>query len=609
MLKLRNVPQLKTFLAALQDPKSAHYHQFLTPAQFTAAYGPSAASVTAVTRYLKKKGLSVTGVSSNRLIVHTAASGAAYEKAFGVQIKDYRWQGRSVYAATRSPQLPVALVGKIQTILGLSNAIQAHPMADPGGPIQLPIDPGHDYCPLGVTYTPQQIAFAYDWPALWNTANGAEVTIAIATTMSANFTASHASPFWSHYGLPPHNVSIEWHTATQSTNDGMLETAADVQWAGAMAPGANIAIYDGEKDLQGWIDTFNEIISDGIAQVVSMSWGFYETQLGVCPNTDPLHPCFLDYQLMQAAAQGITVVVASGDSGSVATYPSTSPYVVSAGGTSLTLKTDGTRDSEVVWNNAGSQICYPNATGGAVSAYFPQPAWQTGVGVPQNGYRNTNDLALNANPLTGYFVWFNGGLKPGHGGTSFVAPQLAGLFAVFISLSNGQDLGQANPAIYADAANHYGSDFYDVTSGNNGAFNAGTGWDHPSGWGSLNANDFLTHLNGGIALSVPYLSPVEFLRCRYGTAHFLVEFHAGDVGVASSYQLQKQQYGSWTTVYQGQVGVINLGVPGGTSVLLRLRGYSGVFWTSWDTQGITAPNCGSGGGGPPDPRFAGTGAA
>ncbi len=107
---------------------------------------------------------------------------------------------------------------------------------------------------------------------------------------------------------------------------------------------------------------------------------------------------------------------------------------------------------------------------------------------------------MNADPNTGYSVLLNGAWAV-YGGTSFVAPELAGLWADGVAQNSGTHLGQSNSAVYNDAnAGHYSSDFHDVTSGSNGAFTAGIGWDHPTGWGTPNAtnliNDIVTAAGG-----------------------------------------------------------------------------------------------------------------
>lgn len=614
VLPLRNRAKLEKFLADVQNPASADYHRFLTSAQVAAAYGPSNASVAAVSDYLKVHGLTVTGVSRNRMAIHVTAESAAYERAFSVQLNNYSFDGRTVYGPAQAPRLPADIADRVSTILGLSNAVRMQPSKVIIGPIR-PIDGGSP-CPVVASYTPQQIASAYGWPNLSNTLNGNGVTIAIATADSANFSKSDARDFWSNHNLPSHMITVTSTpppgSSVQATADGVDETDVDVEWAGAMAPGANIRIYDGNRSLLDFYHTYEKIVQDDQVQVVTTSWGAPESQYPPhSPTQAPPELSAFHALFSQAGSEGMTVVAAAGDSGSNPAlnggeepdYPSSDPNVLAAGGTRLILNADGSRQSEVVWNgnsaSHGGKTCYKGATGGAESRVFSEPSWQTGAGVPQNGSRNTTDLALDADWETGYDARLNGQFTQYVGGTSFIAPELAGLFADFISLSNGENLGNPDPAIYADAASHSATDFYDITSGNNGAFDAASGWDHPSGWGSMqNADAFLTHLDGGIALSAPTITGLEFTGCRYQSAQYLVTAQAGDVGSPQEWELQLQQTGgSWVTVSDGAGVNPSLSVGADMSWRLRLRGYSGAFWTPWTYRSFNSPPCSGGGGG------------
>src|SRR5699024_10024597 len=127
-------------------------------------------------------------------------------------------------------------------------------------------------CP-GIAYTPQQIASAYDWPSITDPANGAGITIAVATAASIGFTEQEAQHFWSHFGLPSHTVTPHF-VGTPTGSSGLSETTLDVEWAGAMAPGANIDVYVGQNSLLGFYETYHEIIDNSQhAQVLTTSWG------------------------------------------------------------------------------------------------------------------------------------------------------------------------------------------------------------------------------------------------------------------------------------------------------------------------------------------------
>ncbi|HET7675391.1 MAG TPA: S53 family peptidase [Gammaproteobacteria bacterium] len=476
-LKLRNVDQLRQFLQQVQDQASPEYHHFLTPEQFTQRFGPTQAQADAVAAFLADSGIHVKDVSSNRLLVHARGQVSVIEHAFGIAINDYQYGNRHFYAPAANPQVPAAIAGTVQSVIGLSDAAILTPhwrsaphKGKPGGGSTTP--PG---------FSPQQIATAYNWPSVTSTANGAGATIAIATAYG--FKSSDITGFWSQYNLPNHTVQVV--PIDGNTHRLEVETELDIQRSGAMAPGAAILVYEGANAyLTTFTDAYNQIVVDNQADVMTTSWGLDETDTSTATiQTD-------DAIFMQAAAQGIALFAAAGDNGSsdgtsssvAADFPSSDPYVTAAGGTTLTLNSNGTIKSETAWSGAG----------GAESGYFPEPSWQTGTNVPEDGYRQTSDISMDADPNTGYSVLTRGAWAV-YGGTSFVAPELAGLFAVKVS-QTGARLGNANPLIYSDAGANYGTDFFDITSGSNGAFSAGAYWDHPTGWGSPNASNLLLHI-------------------------------------------------------------------------------------------------------------------
>ena len=483
-LRLNHEQALDSFLKAVQDPTSPSYHQFLTPAEFTQTYGPTESQVEAVETYLQSEGIEVTGVSQNRLIIHTQGLVQSYERALDVVLNDYRYHGRTFYAPSHDPVVPASIAGAVQSFIGLSDAAIMRPMIIPA-PVVTARKRPTSTTPSG--YSPEQIATVYDWPSITNTANGSGVTIANATAESTNLSTSDLDTFWNEYGLPNHTVTVIPVDGTTHRTGGTIETTIDEERSGAMAPGATLLVYDADSATdQDFTDTYNTIVTDNTAEVMTTSWGEPESDASSATlSTD-------DSIFKEAAAQGISVFAAAGDNGSsdgtsnpdTADFPSSDPYVLAAGGTTLTLTSSGTRASETAWSDGG----------GAVSAVFSEPSWQVGNGVPQNGYRNTSDMSMDADPNTGYSV-YEGGKWSVYGGTSFVAPQLAALWADGVADDGGTRLGQANQAEYAVAnSSNYANDFYDVTSGSNGAFSAGVGWDHPTGWGTPVATNFIANL-------------------------------------------------------------------------------------------------------------------
>jgi kumamolisin len=272
----------------------------------------------------------------------------------------------------------------------------------------------------------------------------------------------------------------------------------DIEVAGAVAPGADIVVYFAPNTDQGFIDAISTAVHDTTHKpsVISISWGGPESSWTQQSLTA------LDEACQSAAALGITITAASGDNGSsdgVTTggnhvdFPASSPHVLACGGTKL-LGSGASITSEVVWNETAAN---EGATGGGVSTAFPVPTWQAAAGIPKAGTfagRGVPDVSGDADPATGYIVRVDGQSMV-IGGTSAVAPLWAGL----IALNNAQNkkaAGFLQPTIYTAKAR---SAFRDITSGNNGAFSAGAGWDACTGLGSPNGTALIKLLSGSTA--------------------------------------------------------------------------------------------------------------
>jgi kumamolisin len=502
----RNPDQLAQFLHDLQDPSSPSYHKFLAKGEFADAYGPKD-QANAVKAYLVKNGIPANSItiSPNFIRVHFTASTAIVESLFGVAINDYKLDGATFYAASTDPSVPAGL--GVKAVFGLDDGVQWH-----AHNIQNlhPLPAGLGAGPSG--YSPQRIATAYDWPEITDTAHGAGVTIAVATAF--NFRPQDLTKFWTTYGLPVHDPA-HGNRVTVTPIDGSTrvlngETTLDIERSSAMAPGAAIHVYECSTPANATFDDeFQAITNNDTEQVVTTSWGLSEIQSGLA-SIGAEHDSFV-----QMAIQGQIVMAAAGDDGATdranngpdnADFPSADPFVIAAGGTSLTLNNDDTINTEAAWSGAG----------GADSLYFAEPAYETatpgwvsntncaedltsdvnyidstvgvctGAGLPS---RQSSDLALDADPGTGYAIYYNGRWEV-FGGTSFVAPELAGFFANLVQ-RYGDHVGPG-PALLFCVANdgNYATTFHDITSGDNG-FPAATGWDHPTGWGSLDAGAFI----------------------------------------------------------------------------------------------------------------------
>jgi subtilase family serine protease/N-acetylneuraminic acid mutarotase len=499
-LKLRHVAQLKSFLEQVQSPASSAYHQYLTPEQFTKLYGPSEADVQQVVQYLKANGIDVTGVSSNRLLVHIRANTSEYAHAFGIRINDYKLDGRKFYSTADRPKLPRSLSGIVRNVIGLDGGarLQSTSRTKSLDAKQAPHDGVEPPDPSLYQLSPSQFAKAYDWPDLTDEKNAKDVTIAL-LGYAASGLASNDAPhlFWQAYRLPDHDVNVISVDGDAGSISGLNSSVFALEWTGALAPGADFIAYVGATpSFSTMVDVFNKVVTDNEADIASTSWGEYEDAWGDNASL----ALTANEILMQGAAQGISFFAAAGLCGSgdcsgksvAADFPSSSPYVTAGNGTTLTLADiEGNYGSETALNNNAD-----GATGGGISDLFGQPMWQRGPGVPDTGWRMNSEISVNASGFPSYNVYNASGGWVGNYGTAAVPRAAAALFAIAMSRQpNEARLGQSNVLLYNDvAAGNYSSDFRDITTGNNGAFDAGPNWDHPTGWGSPLAKSLISHL-------------------------------------------------------------------------------------------------------------------
>jgi kumamolisin len=295
----------------------------------------------------------------------------------------------------------------------------------------------------------------------------------------------------------PRVISVAGGSRTASP-----EPVLDIEVLHAIAPKAQILVYESGADLRSLAQMFGQIVSDNRAQIVSISLGACEIGLDPASASGFLDALNADFQ--RADAQGMSVLVASGDSGAygcqdnhlAVDLPGSSPYVTSVGGTALFPAADGGYGREDGWEGPLEAA----GGGGGLSAIYHRPAWQTGLGVRNNysnGMRQTPDVSADADPLTGYRIYYSGGNDCSGqdcwtvvGGTSAAAPFWAGLIALANQAGN-RKLGFLNPALYAigqaSASNASGAAFHDVTGGGNLYYPATPGWDFSSGWGSPDA--------------------------------------------------------------------------------------------------------------------------
>jgi kumamolisin len=290
------------------------------------------------------------------------------------------------------------------------------------------------------------------------------------------------------YKLPQITAVFVDGAAEQSDPQGADgEVCLDIDVIAAVAEGCKIVVVFAPNSDQGFIDGVAKCI-ELQPDAISISWGSPED--GWAPETRTA----LDNLFMDAASKSISVFCASGDNGSSdgetlgqhVDYPASSPYVIACGGTRLVLNDDGTRSTETAWNCTGLDLLgnivgSSEGGGGGVSvAYNSTPTYQTGLLPNLPSGRRSPDVSGNADPDTGYLVDIDGTIQQ-IGGTSAVAPLYAALQCLLNSAKGGK-LGDMHVRFYGNPGS-----FYDVVSGSNGAYKAGTGYDCVTGLGVVDA--------------------------------------------------------------------------------------------------------------------------
>jgi subtilase family serine protease len=508
-LTLRNTSDLDSLLSAIYNPQSSQYHQYLTPDQFNQLFAPTPDQVQQVVTYLQGQGMTITSIAPNNLLIDATATVAQVQLAFSVKINTYQVGNHTFYANAAPPSVPTPISQLITSIGGLDNSVTYHPL------YKRLIKHNQN---LGATlaapsgFGPKDLSGAYDAAPLQNAGiQGENQTIALFEL--DGYQQSDVTQYYQSYGLATPTISnVLVDNFNGAAGQGAIEVELDMEVVGAIAPHANQIVYEGPNTTQGLNDTYNKIVTDHKAQIVSTSWGLCEAFSGTAELQT------LDNIYKQGATQGISFFAASGDSGAYdcgdgtlsVDSPASDPYITGVGGTNLQLNA-GAYGSETVWSNPNDTQRSPNGAGGGggVSNTFAQPSWQTGPGV-QSGNRQVPDVSADADPASGYATYCtvaNAGCPSTGwitvGGTSAAAPLWAGSMALIDQYLQSQGkaaVGFANPALYGlFNAQQQVPAFHDITSGNNLHYAATTGYDMASGIGTPDVNniaqDFASPVN------------------------------------------------------------------------------------------------------------------
>jgi subtilase family serine protease len=517
-LKLRDRAGLKRLLAAQQDPSSAQYHDWLTPDEFNARFGPTGADARKVKQWLKDSGFTVDAISAGNRYVEFHSSAANAERAFAVHI-GVTADGR-YFANREDPALAADIAPLVGAISGLANT--GHAMLMVTGGALTRVSPDVRIGKIKHRFGPSDFYAFYDYTPLQEVGIDGTGADCLALIEDVPFGDLDAGPdvdtFDSEFGLPAANLSgVEVDPTNPATFFGseIVEMEEDVEYAHAAAPGAQLVLYLGNPAVNslgntdgGWVDALNRAVSDNTCGAISIAHAF-------CGEPNAFYTSTLDGLFAQAASQGQAVFVSAGDWGAAGitvgsggcefaktrgvSELAADPNVTAVGGTQFHPKYSKAGDDigsrrERVWHDR------LGASSGGESALFAKPPYQSGV-IPEDSNRDIPDVSFAAGPLhPGLFMVLNGdetvccidGVVGAYiGGTSLGAPYWAGIDELVAQEAGEARTGNLNARLYALGAlgDPATSGLRDVTRGNNSfhgvkGFKATAGYDKATGWGT-----------------------------------------------------------------------------------------------------------------------------
>ncbi|HEY7352406.1 MAG TPA: Ig-like domain repeat protein [Terriglobales bacterium] len=554
---------LRTLLDNQQDKLSPQYHKWLMPDEFGVQFGPNDQDVQAVVGWLQLHGFQVNNVSHGRSVIEFSGTEGQVEEALHTAIHRYAINGQDHWANASDPQIPAALAPVVAGIWSLHDfrkktRIQLSPKSIPVKYVPGARPDTNLTGPSGTIHalSPADYATIYSIGSVYAGGNtGLNTTIAVVGRSNLFSAGDDVRQFDSLFGCCAPNLQIVLNGPDPGDLGGGEEAEAtlDATWAGSIAPTAAVKFVVSASTLttDGVDLSAVYIIDNDLAPIMTESFSSCDT-LATQGEADGISAL-----AEQAAAEGITYIVSSGDSGAAGCDdPGSAPAIggkaVNLLGTSFNIVVGGTQFNEngnnakywasqnandassalsyipeVVWNESCLSCSEPNlfSTGGGVSTFFkPKPAWQSGVaGIPSDGARDQPDISLTAaGGHDPYLLCLEGSCVPDAednisiflaGGTSASAPSFAGIMALVDSQFGPQ--GQANYVLYKLAASENFSQcngsnkttlpastcvFNDVTSGTNSVpgqtgFSAGTGYDLSTGLGSVKVSNLISKWN------------------------------------------------------------------------------------------------------------------
>ncbi|GAA0663276.1 hypothetical protein GCM10010193_13310 [Kitasatospora atroaurantiaca] len=561
-LRSRDLEGAKQLADAVSDSTSPQYRQYLRTGEFAQRFGADAATVAKVTQALKDQGLTPGALGADGLTIPVHTTVAAAKKAFDTSFAGYKLaDGSTGYLNTTAPALRGDVAGSVVSVVGLNGLARAHSNHIKGKGVQVTpqakgavgsraeaaypqlcqstkdqlntrwgVTEGTDY------FSASSLASVYGLNNLSD--GGAGTTVAIFAL--EDYSDAAVNTFQSCYGTSASVKRVKVDAGTQATpnnNDVGVESALDIDTIVGLAPKSDVLVYQGpdyttatDQQVQA---TYQKIVNDNVAQVISSSWGVCD-QVVAGSDLSAEHDIFL-----QAALQGQSVVAASGDYGSSSCHnlgienpnrlsaddPSGQPYVTGVGGTTLTGVAN---PSEKVWNHGGG------ASGGGITRWQLSDSYNFQAGFTGPGFTNSfcsapsgrtcrqsPDVAAVADPATGYVIATGDNYWTIMGGTSGAAPLWAAVAAH--ANSSGKCSGRVgllNHPLY-QAARAGQSPLRDITSGNNdigyhgGLYAAAAGYDMATGLGTPKAAQVIDKVCLPSATFKP-LAPSRILDTRSG---------------------------------------------------------------------------------------------